>query len=438
MRAEHHHRHLPFPGSFGGSEVFPLIQRVRIVGGGLTGILAAFQAHRLGARDIELYERLDRLGGVAQPELRGGHEMREGCIYFGPQGDPIRELLEAHGAEFEEFDNRFGSVSMGADGLAYLDDFGGPALPGGDISLTQPAGESLGDRLGCYAPELAAPLERYVRWHTGCEAADLHESAAIPMAINRVFPAGASLDDLAEAKRKDDLANEIFGIPRNLWGYTSNSKASLPKGGFHQLFDHCREALDAIGVRVFDGHMASAKRMLSDECAQDVVVWAASPIPLFKPMGVEVPRAPARKFATYTFAVNWSGALPFYVQNFTAEGSCFRVYIYESAGEVLLTAECVEKCEIAALHRDIHTMLDGFQGQLTIGELLYTAVKPRWLYHSIGTITKLTELGEALRESRGSNFVTGAWAAYAKGEKFVEVEANLQTALASQVLAEVQ
>ena len=438
MRAEPHNRNLPFPGSFAGSEAYPLSQRVRIVGGGLTGILAAFQAHRLGARYIELYERLDRLGGVAQPELRGGSEMREGCIYFGPQGDPIRDLLEAHGAEFEEFDNRFGSVSNAADGLAYLDDFGGPALPGSDISLTQPAGESLGDRIGCYSPELAAPLERYVRWHTGCEAAELHESAAIPMAINRVFPAGASLEELAEAKREDILANEIFGIPRKLWGYSSNTKASLPKGGFHQLFEHCREALGAIGVRIFDGQMASAKRVLSDECARDVVVWAASPIPLFKPMGVEVPRAPARKFATYTFAVKWSGALPFYVQNFTAEGSCFRVYIYESAGQVLLTAECVAKCETEALQRDIRRMLDGFEGALTLGELLYTAVKPRWLYHSIGTITKLTELGDALRVSRGRNFVTGAWAAYAKGEKFVEVEANLQAALASQALADVQ
>ena len=79
------------------------MKRVQIVGGGLTGILAAFQAHRLGARQIDLYERLDRLGGVALPELHDGKEMREGCIYFGPKGDPIRSLLETHGARFEEF-----------------------------------------------------------------------------------------------------------------------------------------------------------------------------------------------------------------------------------------------------------------------------------------------------------------------------------------------
>src|SRR6185503_20163770 len=104
------------------------MSRVRIVGGGLTGILAAFQAHRLGARHIELYERFDQLGGVALPQVSGGREMREGCVYFGPQGDTIRSLLEDHGAEFEDFDNRFGSVSPGSSNPVHVQNFGGPAL----------------------------------------------------------------------------------------------------------------------------------------------------------------------------------------------------------------------------------------------------------------------------------------------------------------------
>lgn len=433
MRAEKHNRNFTFPRSFGGTDFAPIEPRVRIVGGGLTGILAAFQAHRMGARDIELYERLDRLGGIAQPDVVDGKEMREGCIYFGPEGDPIRSILEEHGAAFEDFDNSFGSLSAGTDGLTYLEDFGGPALPASDIDLTPLAGNSLGDRLGCYSDELAEPLKRYVRWHTGCEAADLHESASVPMAINRVFPAGASLDALAEAKRNDPLANEIFGIPRKLWGYTSNAKASLPVGGFGNLFSHCREALEAIGVRIHDSQFATAKRMLSEETAQDIVVWAASPIPLFKPLGVEVPRGPVRKFATYTFAAKWSGPVPFYVQNFTAEGGVFRVYVYESGGSVLLTAECVEKCDEAALKCQIHQMLEGFEGELALGDILHSTFKPRWLFHSLGTITRLGELREALNAHRGERFVTGAWEAYAKGEKFVEVESNLKAALGAQI-----
>ena len=409
------------------------MSRVRIVGGGLTGILAAFQAHRIGVRDIELYERFDQLGGVAFPEVRGGREMREGCVYFGPQGDPIRSLLEDHGAVFKDFDNRFGSVSPGGREPVYVEDFGGPALAASQIALAPLGGNSLADRLACYDDTLAFPLARYVRWHLGCRPALLHESAAVPLAINRVFPTGAALGALAEAKRTDRLANELFGIPRSLWNYSSNVQASLPVGGFTALFRQCAAALDAIGVRVSERTLATPRTVLAEHSPGDVLVWAASPMPLFKAAGIETPKAPAKRFATFTFEVHWTGALPFYVQNFTAEGSCFRVYIYESAGSVLLTAECVVEDAGEALIGDIRRMLEGFEGKLTVGELLFRTVKPRWLYHSVDTVDGLAELRSALAARLGKGFVAGAWEAYAKGEKFAEVDSALRTALGIKV-----
>ncbi len=410
------------------------MSRVKIVGGGLTGILAAFQAHRMGARQIELHERFDQLGGVALPDVRDGREMREGCIYFGPKGDPIRSLLETHGVAFSDFDNRFGSMSPSGREPLYVEDFGGPALAASAIDLAPLRGTSLADRLACYDDTLAFPLARYVRWHLGCHPARLHASAAVPLAINRVFPTGAALDALSEAKRLDGLANELFGIPRSLWNYSSNVQASVPRGGFTALFRRCRAALDASGVKVSERTLATPRTVLAEHSPGDVLVWAASPMPLFKAAGIETPKAPAKRFATYTFEARWTGALPFYVQNFTAEGSCFRVYIYESAGSVLLTAECVVEDAGEALIGDIRRMLEGFEGKLTVGELLYRSVKPRWLYHSVDTIDRLAELRSALAMRMGTAFVAGAWEAYAKGEKFVEVEAALQTALGIKVV----
>lgn len=434
MRAEHYDREVKFPKSFGGKGTSTLRPSVRIVGGGLTGILAAFQVHRMGARNIELYERLDRLGGIAQPELRDGREMREGCIYFGPEGDPIRNILETHGVEFEEFDNVFGSVSSCMDKLTHLEDFGGPALRASSIELSPFSGENLADRIACYDSSISVPLARYVEWHVGDTSDSLHASAAIPLAINRIFPDGPEIDAIAEAKRTEELANELFGIPRSLWGYSSNVKASLPAGGFTEMFRQCRRALEAIGVRIHERSLANPKEVLDEWSRDDVIVWAASPMPLFKAVGLEPPRAPARKFATYTFNVNWTGAVPFYVQNFTAEGSCFRVYIYEHGGATLLTAECVTKPEINDLGNEIQRLLAGFEGQLELGSLLYSCVKPRWLYHSTDTIAKLGQLRRALVAKRGENFVAGAWEAYAKTEKFAEVDADLQKALETQAI----
>ena len=404
------------------------MSRVKIVGGGLTGILAAFQAHRMGAREIELHERFDHLGGVAVPALRDGRELREGCIYFGPPGDPIRSLLEAHGVAFSDFDNRFGSMSRGDGEPIYVDDFGGPAVPTEEMHLSAQQGASLGDRLACYPDTLAIPLARYARWHLGCNPALMHESAAVPLAINRVFPMRADLAALADAKRFDSLANELLAIPRSLWGYTSNVQASLPVGGFTALLRRCRGALDAIGVRVNERHLVAPRQALADHRAGDVLVWAANPTPLFKIMDVPTPKFPPKRFATYIFEAKWTGPLPFYVQNFTAEGVCFRVYIYESGGKTVLTAECVVEDGGDALAADIRRMLAGFEGKLTLGELLATSVKPRWIYHTVETIDRLKELRSALAARMGSGFVPGAWEPYSKGEKFAEVGTALATA----------
>ncbi len=406
------------------------VSRVKIVGGGLTGILAALQAHRLGVRDIELHERFGELGGVAVTEARSGIELRDGCIYFGPKGDPIRQLLEDYGASFEDIDNRFGSVSLSATGEPlYVDDFAGPALPSAGIRLTAPAGPSLADRIAAYTPELSQALTRYARWHLACDLKVLHGSSAIPLAMNRVYPVGANLAALADAKRHDAVADELYAIPRALWGRTDNLTASLPAGGFPVFLRRCRLALEAIGVTIRDNSLVSPRQALAEHRAGEVLVWAANPTPLFKAAEVRTPKLLPKSFTSHVFAVRWTGPRPFYVQNFTAEGVCFRVYVYESAGRTLLTAECVDEARPSDLRYEIHRLLRGFDGDLALGELLSTAVRPRWIYHSVDAIDQLSQLRAALTRRFGPAFVAGAWEPYSKTEKFAEVNAGLAAAL---------
>lgn len=404
--------------------------KVKIVGGGLTGILAAFEAHRLGARDIELFERFDKLGGVALPEERHGLELREGCIYFGPKGDAIRGLLETYGQSFTDFDNRFGSVSPAAQGEPVRTvDFGGPAFACTSTAVSPLAGRSLADRIGAYPAEIAEPLAKYAKWHLGFDLADAHESATIPMAINRVFPLGADLTALAEAKRRDPLADELLAIPRAQWGHTNNLTASLPEGGFPTFLRRCERALRQIGVKIHERNLMAPRQALAMHGKGEVLVWAANPTPLFKALDVRTPKLLPKSFATYVFAARWTGPRPFYVQNFTAEGACFRAYVYESAGRTLVTAECVKEADTTDLRYEVHRLLSGFGGDLALGEILCTAIKPRWIYHSVDAIDQLKALRTAATSRMGASFVDGAWEPYAKGEKFAQVNAGLAAAL---------
>ncbi|MGO4610727.1 hypothetical protein AB4142_30810, partial [Variovorax sp. 2RAF20] len=78
----------------------------------------------------------------------------------------------------------------------------------------------------------------------------VHGDAAIPLAINRVYPAGAETPALVALKASNEWADELYGIPRGLSGRTANVTASLPAGGFTALFETCRRALEALGVDI--------------------------------------------------------------------------------------------------------------------------------------------------------------------------------------------
>lgn len=407
------------------------MKSVKIVGGGLTGILAAFEAHALGCRDITLFERFDGLGGVALPKSAHGMELRDGCIYLGPKGDAMRTMLEEHGVAFEDFENRFCSVSPGG---AVAEDFGGPSLAARDFRLRPGSMDSLASRIANYPEDIEASLVNYCRWHLGTDdLASVHESAAIPLAINRVFPLGADIVTVASAKRDDPLHDELYGIPRHMWGHRRNVTASLPKGGFKAMFDQCLRALHGLGVAVHEASLVSPRAALLEHTAGEVLVWAANPTPLFKPMGLATPELLKKTFATYVFPVRWTGPSPYYIQNFTAEGSIFRLYFYESGGQTLMAVECVELCDDAELRRDVHRLIEPILGvSLSIGEQISCSVQPRWIYHSVESMTALKGLRERAAGQMGAGFVAGAWEPYAKSEKFAEVNAGLAAALGEQ------
>ncbi len=406
------------------------MRKVLIVGGGLTGVMAAFEAKRLGFRDVELHERSDRLGGVARARPAHGGEVRTGTIYFGPDSDPVRQLLEPHGVRFETFPNRFGSVSSGEGGaFVFTHDFGGPALPASRLDLVRPQDERLSSRLFAYPPEIAGPLRRYCDWHVGVSPETLHASAATPLAINRVIPIGVDAETLVSRKQSDPLYDEMYGVPRASWTRPLNRAASLPAGGFDTFYSTCHRALCDAGVRVVTESLMPPRAALATAPNEQILVWAANPLPLFKAAGLEVPKAPGKTFSSYVFDVKWTGQAPFYVQNFTASGSIFRVYLYRTGDKVRLTAECVAPTDEADLKAEIRSLMEGFGGErLVLGTQVALDVAPRWLCHTVDTVEKLKGLRAWAERRMGDAFVQAGWEQYGKNAKHDAVRLGLERA----------
>lgn len=352
--------------------------RVHIVGGGLAGLIAAFQAHRMGARDIVLHERADELGGNLAVRVAHGLELRQAPFEFGARGDPTRALFEDQGIVFEDFETRFASVSPAPRGdVIFTRDFAGPALPARDLALAFSTGDSLADRLRAYPADIAHALSRYCQWRLGAWLDEVHEDAAEALGCGQVFPVGAEILALAGMKRSDPRADALYGIPGDLCGRLDHLTASLPRGGFAAFFVHCRQALERLGVQVRHGAEVTARQALDLRQAGDILVWAADPASLFDLVGLETPQPIRRPTTTCLFRARYDGRLPFHVANFTASGSVFGLHLYETRGQTVVMAQCVAEAPEAELRREIHRLMSGFgAASLTLEEQVWIQTAP--------------------------------------------------------------
>lgn len=412
------------------------MSRVRIIGGGLSGILAAFEAHRLGARDIELHERFEQLGGSALPTERHGIELRERFILFGPKDDPVRQRLEAHGVGFDEVENRVGSVSPSDTGPhVYTPGFDGPALPCAEIAVGEPQGPSLADRIIAFPAELCEPLVRYIRWRLGPGSTEAHAGVAASFGVARILPLGADAAGFADARRRNPRIDAFFAMAQGQWTPDDPDMAGAPTGGFGAFFRRCHRALRQIGVRIQENSFVAPRQVLVEHRPGDVLVWAANPAPLFKMFDRPAPRLLQTSHAAYVFAARWTGPRPFLVNNFTADGVCFRVHLYESAGRTLLTAECAKEADSTDLRYEVHRLLGGFEGDLALGELLCSSVKPRWTYQTVEAVAALVQLRAEFGQRFGAGAVSNGWEHDAPAERFRHLAAGLGSALTANARA---
>lgn len=414
-----------------------MTRKVRIIGGGLTGMLAGLEAHRLGFQDIELHDPADRLGGTALPRMDHGRELRDRCQYFGPAGDPVRRLMEGYGIAFEDFESRTGSVSPAPGGdLTYSKGFSGPALYTRELDLAPIRGDTLADRLRAYPADIQGHLTRYCRWYLGTWLDEVHESAAEAMGIARIFPTSADAADLAATRRALPLFQALYDLPAALTGRLDGLTASLPEGGMTSAILKLQQALIRSGVKISTPSLVSPDNALAEMGPDDVLVWAANPMPLFKAFDLVTPRTTSKTLTTYVFRLDFAGAVPLQLRNFTASGAVSQISVYETRGQILLSAECVEEVGDVELRREIHRLMAGFGGAgMTLREQLAVTMEPRWGCPSVEAVRGLGQLRAVISRRFGTSFVTGGWEAGDLTARFGAISADLERAREGTVAA---
>ncbi|MBW0151614.1 MAG: NAD(P)-binding protein [Phenylobacterium sp.] len=387
--------------------------RVRIIGGGLTGILAAFEAHRLGAREIVLEDALDRLGGWSLPRVSHGIELRDGEFAFGPAQDPMRQALEWRGVAFDEVDLHDGAISPSPTGPRAS--WGeGPVL---SADVTTPAAaaqpETLNDILRAYPRSAADPLAHYCQWRLGVWLDQVHASAAPALGLNQV-----RLAPVGEA------AAPNVSAPR---------RGAVPRDGLNGLFTSAGRALARLGVEI-RLHSLVSPREAAQACAEDeTVVWAADPMPLFDLAAQKAPkpRLIGERVASYVFRARLEAPVPLTVRNYTGEGKVSALRVYQSRGETLVSVECVDEVGDEPLRAEVLRLLAPFARRpMILDACVLTNMRTRFACPSVEAVQRLDRLEVELAHRFQGRFLVAGWESADAGARIAGLTERMAQSLA--------
>ena len=386
--------------------------RVRIIGGGLTGILAAFEAHRLGAREIVLEDALDRLGGWSLPRVSHGVELRDGEFAFGPAQDPIRQALEWRGVAFDEADLHDGAISPSPTGPRAS--WGeGPVLPA-EVSAPAAAtqAETLNDILRAYPRSAADPLASYCQWRLGVWLDQVHASAAPALGLHKVRLAPVG-----------DTATANVSTPR---------RGAVPRDGLNGLFASASRALARLGVEI-RLHSLVSPREAAQGCAEDeTVVWAADPLPLFDLAAQKAPkpRLIGERVASYVFRARLEAPLPLTVRNYTGEGKVSTLRVYESRGETLVSVECVDEVGDECLRAEVLRLLAPFARRpMILDACVLTNMRTRFACPSVEAVQRLSRLEAELAHRFKGRFIVAGWESADAGARIADLTERMTRSL---------
>jgi len=315
-------------------------------------------------------------------------------------------------------------VNPGPAGPVYVANVAGPALPCPTPTARPPVNATLASRLRAYPPEVEAALARYCRWRLNAWLDQLHADAAVALGVDKVCPLGADLDQLARDRLGDPTLADLYMISGPV-----TRPVALPRDGAAAFFQACRRRLEALGVRLYEHSPAAARSVLAAFTPGDVIVWTASPAPLFAALDLAASKPTTEILASHLFRAQWTGAAPLRLRNFTATGAVARLQIRSHRGENPGDRRLYRWVSDSDLRRELHVLTTGAPGDLLLGDTVGVSIRSQSVGYSLEAARCLAALRAALARRFGAAFVPGAWEARRRPERFTTVAAGLAEAL---------
>lgn len=384
-----------------------------IAGAGITGIASALYCHSSGIT-CELHEARTKIGGILRDWFVGDDWYFRNCQYLNPSQDWYKLLPQR---QLFTFSHTYGSYTDLWGEVCINRDFAGPIY-----SLKSPPGDlrcgssvSLLDRLNLYPEEISKPLIEWVSRFIK-NPHEIHSSAVVGLQLSRIFPLYFS-DQVFSYKRASQLADELYGLPRNYLRLPPLF-AALPCNGFNSFFDQIKVDLETkINLHIDSNVSANVLEDRESERQDSTfVVWSGSPTPLLNKLKFEPLASPGLRMRNVV--LKWPVNLfdtPFYIQVYSKKLSITRIFVYYNKATIECFSDKVNASDIVISGLEV---LNSFFNNIGKPDEFHEFKEVR---HFLCTTKDFYRLEKFVADSSKFRLVPSQWHIYGRDAKINDI-----------------
>ena len=413
-------------------------KKIAIIGGGFTGCIIAHYLNKKGYQ-VEIFERKDKLGGVARDYVKNGKAYFNGPQYLdGDRSFWIEDLIkeEIFSGTLDKYNLLWGSYTdiFGEEKLS--DNFAHPITNSRFINNSQNITNfsTMEDRLSYYPSKLKAALTNWCNKYEN-DLKKLHHECSHPMGVSRLHFENDD-DTVSELKKKSKIADDLLGIPdlnykkRNFF---------LPANGYNNFFDRYQKYLIQQKVKINLKSTTIIKKekenfiFFSDgkRIKADHFVWACNPVPLVKIFDLGILDSPIAKVEKIFCDLDFSKGIVKnrYIQVFSKKSDIARIFVYHMNKRNQICLELFYSKNRKNLKEEIEfakKILRKFNFNVNFIEPINTEKEIRHIFFSLDDYKKILNFEKI---SENTNLICGGWHIFAREKRIDYIKDKLNRKL---------
>jgi NAD(P)-binding Rossmann-like domain len=392
--------------------------KISIVGGGITGLAVAYSVNK----PVNVFEASSKLGGILRDLKSNGYSFFSACQYLNGGASWLHRMGLYRG--LFEFDHSYGSYTDIFGKKQVSDSFAGPIYDGLELDYGTSEsllGASLANRCDLFPTAISSSLKKWFT-HIGIDINITHHSVITGFQASRIYVLGQEAK-IAQLKEENIIADNIFGLPRNVIGLPS-IKSFLPVSGFNNLFDNFLsynnniqfERNSPVDCEILNNSLILKTKRGSFE--PSLVIWTADPTKLVsKTFGI---RLDANKFSTevLTGFLDLPVDSPFYIQVYSLESRVMRIYLYNIDGRGCFTVEKAFDDQMACeVVRFCKTVISYFSNK----KIKNIMIRKKIIRYFVYTVKDYNALSGLLTQEHVKNLITPDYTSYSRDHKITSV-----------------